>query len=102
MSDIKERSEAMAKENGDNKVAESANKCTSIKAAKHAAPDATADKGVPAEQDKEDDEEDVGWIGPMPTEAVSVKKRKGIYYLDVLLFFFQSINVSSFHVSARL
>lgn len=37
--------------------------------------------GETSDQDQDDDEEEGGWIGPMPTEAVPVKKRKGIYFV---------------------
>lgn len=50
-----------------------------LRASKHAAPIETTND--PGEQ--EDDEEEGGWIGPMPTEAVLVKKRKGNNFIKM-------------------
>lgn len=75
MSDTEEQPEAVAKVS--KRTAEidrtDDDQPATIKTPKHVAPSATE---TPDEQ--EDDEEDGGWIGPMPTEAVPVKKRKGI------------------------
>lgn len=57
----------------DDQTLEDDNVSKKVRAVKHSM---TANDETP--EVPEDEEEDSGWIGPMPTEAVPVKKRKGI------------------------
>lgn len=47
--------------------------------------EATASKRPHESDDKpvEDDESSDGWIGPLPTDAAPVKRRKGFIYFEI-------------------
>lgn len=63
-----------------------------------------SDKEESKLQSKDDSSDDSGeeWIGPMPTEAVPAKKRKGIIYFIIFFYIVFYMNTKQAFLRSRL